>query len=440
MPDSPPMAPAGATPEIVMDADALNAFMTQAFGQPLSWTIERVDLDGIRVRQPTGDGDLRPGGTVSGPTLMSMADGVAYMVVLSRIGPAALAVTSNLTINFLRRPRLVDLVTDARLLKLGRSLAVTDVLMYSDDGERGCADATGRAGDRHLLARAVGSTRSRRRDTHEPDRTDPGRHHMSILDSFRVDGKVALVTGAGRGIGRASAIALAEGGADVVIAARTAEQLDEVAEQIRSTGRRAVPVAFDVMELDRLGDLVDVAVNELGGLDLLVNNAGGSMPKALLDTSVRSFERALTFNVTTAFELTKQAVPAMLERGGGSVVNISSVAGRMPDRGFAAYGTAKAALTHLTKEMACDLSPRIRVNGIAVGSVATSALEIVLTNDELRTAMEQSTPLKRLGEPEDIAAGVLYLCSPAGSYMTGKLLEIDGGLVSQTLGMGLPDL
>ncbi len=263
---------------------------------------------------------------------------------------------------------------------------------------------------------------------------------MSILDSFRVDGKVALVTGAGRGIGRASAIALAEGGADVVIAARTTEQLDEVAEQIRSIGRRAVPVAFDVMDLDRLGELVEVAVSELGGLDLLVNNAGGSMPKALLDTSVRSFERAFTFNVTTAFELTKQAVPTMLERGGGAVVNISSVAGRMPDRGFAAYGTAKAALTHLTREMACDLSPRIRVNGIAVGSVATSALDIVLTNDELRTAMEQNTPLKRLGEPDDIAAGVLYLCSPAGSYMTGKLLEIDGGLVAQTLGMGLPDL
>lgn len=263
---------------------------------------------------------------------------------------------------------------------------------------------------------------------------------MSILDSFRVDGKVALVTGAGRGIGRASAIALAEGGADVVVSARTTEQVEEVAEHIRSLGRRAIPVTFDVMELDRLGELVQTAVDELGGLDLLVNNAGGSMPKALLETSIRSFERALTFNVTTAFELTKQAVPAMLERGGGSVVNISSVAGRMPDRGFAAYGTAKAALTHLTKEMACDLSPRIRVNGIAVGSVATSALEIVLTDDGLRTAMEESTPLKRLGQPEDIAAGVLYLCSPAGSYMTGKLLEIDGGLISQTLGLGLPDL
>jgi acyl-coenzyme A thioesterase PaaI-like protein len=122
-------------PSIQMDADALDRFMFEAFGRPLTWTIERVDLNGIRVRQPTGDADSRPGGTVSGPTLMSLADGVAYMVVLSRIGPAALAVTSNLTINFLRRPRLVDLVCDAQLLKLGRSLAVVDVLLYSDTGE-----------------------------------------------------------------------------------------------------------------------------------------------------------------------------------------------------------------------------------------------------------------------------------------------------------------
>lgn len=122
-------------PTLRMNARELDRFMFEAFGRPLSWTIERVGPDGIRVRQPTDAADSRPGGTVSGPTLMSMADGVAYMVVLSRLGPAALAVTSNLTINFLRRPRLVDLVTDARLLKLGSSLAVVDVLMYSDTGQ-----------------------------------------------------------------------------------------------------------------------------------------------------------------------------------------------------------------------------------------------------------------------------------------------------------------
>ena len=124
----------GAGDGILMDAAALDDFMTAAFGQPLNWNIERLDADGIRVRQPTSTANSRPGGTVSGPTLMSLADGVAYMVLLSRIGPAALAVTSNLNINFLRRPRLVDLVCDARLLKLGRSLVVTEVSLYSDGG------------------------------------------------------------------------------------------------------------------------------------------------------------------------------------------------------------------------------------------------------------------------------------------------------------------
>lgn len=138
---------------ILMDASALDEFMTAAFGQPLSWTIEKVDLDGLRVRQPTSTANSRPGGTVSGPTLMSLADGVAYMVLLSRIGPAALAVTSNLNINFLRRPRLVDLVADASILKLGRSLAVTEVAMYSDGGgERDLLDPVAHATITYSLA------------------------------------------------------------------------------------------------------------------------------------------------------------------------------------------------------------------------------------------------------------------------------------------------
>jgi 7-alpha-hydroxysteroid dehydrogenase len=152
------------------------------------------------------------------------------------------------------------------------------------------------------------------------------------------------------------------------------------------------------------------------------------------------FEKAFHFNVTTALELSKAAIPLMLEGDGGSIVNISSVIGRLTDRGFAAYGTAKAAMSHLTRLMATECAPRIRVNAIGVGSTATSALEMVLTNDELRTSMEANTPLRRLGEPLDIALGVLYLCSPAGSYITGKILEIDGGLNQPNLLLGLPDL
>jgi 7-alpha-hydroxysteroid dehydrogenase len=122
------------------------------------------------------------------------------------------------------------------------------------------------------------------------------------------------------------------------------------------------------------------------------------------------------------------------------MVNISSTMGRLTDRGFVAYGTAKAALIHMTRLVATDLAPRIRVNAIAVGSVATSALEVVLTDDNLRTEMEAKTPLRRLGEPEDIAAAVLYLSSSAGAFITGKVLEVDGGLEAPNLGLNLPDV
>jgi 7-alpha-hydroxysteroid dehydrogenase len=261
-----------------------------------------------------------------------------------------------------------------------------------------------------------------------------------ILDRFRVTDRVAIVTGAGRGIGAATAVALAEAGADVVITARTEEQLQLVAKQVEAVGRRAVVVPMDVNETDAIGRLVEVAVDELGRLDIVVNNAGGSMPKPFLDTSERSLEKSFHFNVTTAFALTKAAVPAFLANGGGSVVNISSAMGRLTDRGFVAYGTAKAALIHLTRLAAADLAPRIRVNAIAVGSVATSALEVVLTDDGLRTEMETRTPLHRLGEPEEIAAAVLYLSSPAGAFVTGKVLEVDGGIEAPNLGLHLPDL
>jgi 7-alpha-hydroxysteroid dehydrogenase len=263
---------------------------------------------------------------------------------------------------------------------------------------------------------------------------------MGVLDLFRVDGKVAVVTGGGRGIGAGCALALAEAGADVLVASRTAEQVEAVAAQARSLGRRAVAVACDVNDDDALAGLVDTAVAELGGVDIVVNNAGGTMPRPFLDTSPGFFERSFHFNVTTAFVLTRAAVPVMLERGGGAVVNISSAMGRMADRGFVAYGTAKGALAHMTKLAAADLAPRIRVNAIAVGSVATSALEVVTQDEGMLATMEAATPLKRIGQVDDIAAACLYLASPAGSFLTGKVIESDGGLQAPNLPLGLPDL
>ncbi len=266
-----------------------------------------------------------------------------------------------------------------------------------------------------------------------------------ILDRFRLTDRAAVVTGAGRGIGAATAVALAEAGADVVISARTESQLADVAKQIEAAGRRAVVVPADLSDLDAVAGLADAAREAFGRLDVVVNNVGGSMPREFAKTAPRHMEDAFHFNVSTAHALTRAAVPLMLDgqapgTSAGAIVNISSVMGRVSGRGYLAYGTAKAALSHYTRLAARDLAPRIRVNAIGVGSVATSALDIVLTDDTLRTTMEQVTPLRRIGDPDDIAATVLFLASDAGAYVTGKVLGADGGLDQPNLDLGFPDL
>jgi 7-alpha-hydroxysteroid dehydrogenase len=263
---------------------------------------------------------------------------------------------------------------------------------------------------------------------------------VTALDAFKLDGKVAIVTGAGRGIGASIARTFADAGANVALAARTKEQLDEVAADIRGMGREALVVPIDVNDDAAVERLAADTAQQFGRIDIVVNNAGGSMPRPFLDTSPGFFERAFHFNVTTAFVLTKAAAPHLLEHGNGAVVNISSAMGRLRDRGFVAYGTAKAALAHMTRLLAADLAPKVRVNGIAVGSVATSALQVVLDNPEIEAEMVSRTPLKRLGLPEDIALAALYLASPAGSFVTGKVVEVDGGLEEANLALGLPDL
>ncbi|MFD8496795.1 SDR family oxidoreductase [Amycolatopsis sp. NPDC059657] len=261
-----------------------------------------------------------------------------------------------------------------------------------------------------------------------------------ILDRFQLTGQVAVVTGAGRGIGAATAVALAEAGADVVIASRTRDQLDLVAKQVEATGRRAHVVAADLSDPAKAAELAQAATEAFGRLDIVVNNVGGTYPRPILETSTDFLEEAFRFNVSTAHALTVAAAPAMLGGDGGAVVNISSVMGRLAGRGFLAYGTAKGALAQYTRLAATDLAPRIRVNAISVGSVATSALDIVVNNPELRGKMEDATPLRRIGEAEDIAATIVYLVSRAGQFVTGKVFEVDGGLQTPNLELGLPDL
>jgi 7-alpha-hydroxysteroid dehydrogenase len=261
-----------------------------------------------------------------------------------------------------------------------------------------------------------------------------------LLDRFRLDDRVAIVTAAGRGIGAASARAFAEAGADVVISARTRSELEVVAADVEALGRRAVVAPADLSDLAEVESLVDLAVAEFGRLDVVVNNVGGTMPMPFLDTTVETVEQAFHFNVATAYALSRAAVPTMLDGGGGSIVNITSAMGRFRDRGYVAYGTAKAALAHMTRLLAADCAPRVRVNAVAPGSIATSALEIVLTDEALSSEMVAKTPLRRLGESDDIALAVLYLASDASSYVTGKILEVDGGIEASNLDMHLPDL
>jgi 7-alpha-hydroxysteroid dehydrogenase len=263
---------------------------------------------------------------------------------------------------------------------------------------------------------------------------------MGVLDRFRLDGRVALLAGAGRGIGAASALALGDAGADVAVLARSADQLEAVAEQVRAMGRRALAVPTDANDPEAVAAAVERTVAELGRLDVVVGVVGGSMPQPFWQTSDRDLRNAFEHNVVSGLRLVRVAVPHLLASGGGSVVMVSSAIGHVVGRGYVAYGTAKAALDHAVRLMAADLNPRIRVNAVAPGAILTEALEVVAANPEIKAAIEAGTPLRRLGEPDDIAAAVLYLASDAASYVTGQVLAVDGGLRTTNLELPIPDL
>jgi 7-alpha-hydroxysteroid dehydrogenase len=261
-----------------------------------------------------------------------------------------------------------------------------------------------------------------------------------ILDRFRLTDRAAVVTAAGKGIGAATAVALAEAGADVVIAARTQADLETVAKRVEAAGRRAETVVLDLSDPQSAATLAKTALESFGRLDVIVNNLGGWMPRPILEVTPGHLERAFRFNVATAHALVRAGAPVMLAGEGGAIINISSFAASVGARGMVAYATAKAALSHYTRSAAAELGPRIRVNAIGVGTVATSAIEMVIQDDEARLLIERTTSLRRPGQPEEIAAAVVFLAAPSGSYVTGTVIHVDGGAQAYQIDLGLPDL
>ena len=251
---------------------------------------------------------------------------------------------------------------------------------------------------------------------------------MSI-DRFSLQGKVALVTGASRGIGRAIAIGFAEAGADVAVAARTEEDLQTLAKEIDAAGRRALVIPTDVRDRGAIQAMVDKTVADLGGLDILVNNAGGSnFMSPVVGMRPEGWEKIRTLNLDSVFHATQIGAQAMLASGGGSIIQISSVAGIEGAQGLSMYSASKGGVRLFSQAVAKELAGSgIRVNSIAPGWIATP-LNDWMTSDEgtLREA-EKMIPMGRIGEADEIVGAAIYLASDASSFVTGSTLVIDGG-------------
>ena len=266
--------------------------------------------------------------------------------------------------------------------------------------------------------------------------------HSDVVDRFTIPDHVAIITGAGKGIGAAIATTFAAAGADVVLTARTASDLASVAAEVEALGRRALVLPGNVNDLTELANIVNRTVEEFGRLDIVVNNAGGSISHPFLETSVDQLEKSFHFNVSVPFELSRLATPHLLKSDNASVINISSVAGQHALRGSFTHSLTKNSESHLTKLMAAELAPRIRVNAVLPGAIETDALATYLSTrgSEIRDIMHANTLMRRNGTPQDIADAVLFLVSPAACWITGKLLEVDGGAAENLVPKALPDL
>jgi len=248
------------------------------------------------------------------------------------------------------------------------------------------------------------------------------------MHSFDLAGKVAVITGGGQGIGEGIAKAFAESGAAVVVAARHVDRVQRVADEINASGGRALAVPTDVTDHDALVALADAAIAEFGGLDIWVNNAGGSTVRSpLVKLDAADWDACLSLNLTAVWAASVVASERLND--GGSIINITSPAATRAVLGSGHYSAAKAGVNALTLTMAMELAPRIRVNGVAPGMVPTEVMMTALDMDvpALEQVAEKRTPMKRLGTPDDIASAALYLASDAGSWVTGQIITVSGG-------------
>ena len=255
---------------------------------------------------------------------------------------------------------------------------------------------------------------------------------MSVLDSFRLDGKRMFITGGSRGFGRVIALAAAEAGADIVLNARDADALDRTADEVRQRGRKVWTIAADIADPAACEETCCKVLSEPGGIDILVNNVGGrNLDVPVEATDLATWQKFIDLNLTHVFLCTKMIGGAMLARGTGRVINIASVSGIIANRGIAGrhYETSKAAVIHFTRATAADWAPRgVTVNAICPGLFMTEPNKAwAKKHPEVIETFVKSVPMGRTGEPHEIGPLALYLASPASSYVTGAAFVIDGG-------------
>jgi 3-oxoacyl-[acyl-carrier protein] reductase len=255
-----------------------------------------------------------------------------------------------------------------------------------------------------------------------------GTNRMSQEQSLPLAGKVALITGSSQGIGRATAQRLAQAGADIVINYRSnADAAREAQASIEQLGRRCIAVQADVSQEEEVKTLFNEATSTLGPVSILVNNAGTTRDKLILQMSLADFEHVMNTNLRAAFLCTKASLRGMMKTRWGRIVNVASVAGLLGNAGQANYSASKAAILALTLSTAREMASRnITANAVAPGFVPTELTSIV--TDDLRQFMLSQTPLKRFGTTDEVAATIAFLCSPDAGYITGQIISIDGGM------------